>query len=257
VRLACSHSKRFATNNFHIAWANPVAEGLVAGAISKRELYEFVTPGSIPVEVLPMRVRALLLSFATVSLATAIYGQDANAYDVPDLFQVRYAANLNKGDAYVNITNSGSDEPFDNICVNVYTFDPSEEMVSCCACLVTPNALVSLSVQGDLISNTLSPSTPTAVVIKLVATRPTDEVTCNPGSTGKVALGMRAWGTTLHALPGTPTTYGVTEGAFLPGGLSAAEADHLFSFCGFIQANGSGFGICKSCRAGGLGGAKQ
>ena len=131
-------------------------------------------------------------------------------------------------------------------------------MVSCCSCLLTPNALVSLSVQGDLISNTLSPSTPTSVVIKLLATRPPDEITCNPGSSGAdLAFGMRAWGTTLHALPGTPTTYGLTESAFVDGGLSEAEFLHLTSFCGFIQSNGSGFGICKSCRAGGLGGAKQ
>jgi len=203
-----------------------------------------------------MRPRTLLLIFATVSLATAVYAQDLNG-ELSDVFQVRYASNLNKGDAYVNITNTGSDEPSDNICVNVYTFDPSEEMVSCCSCLVTPNALVSLSVQGDLISNTLSPSTPTAVVIKLTATRPPDEVTCNPGAVQELTPGMRAWGTTLHALPGTPTTYGVTESAFLPGALSDPEGNHLVSFCGFIQANGSGFGICKSCRAGGLGGAKQ
>jgi len=205
-----------------------------------------------------MRLRTLLLSLSTVAFATAAYAQDVNAFPFNDVFQVRYASNLNKGDSYINITNSGTDEPADNICVNVYTFDPSEEMVSCCACLVTPNALVSLSVQGDLISNTLSPSTPTAVVVKLLATRPPDEVTCNPGaSVAEIGFGMRAWGTTLHALPGTPTTYGVTESAFLPGGLSDAEAAHLLSFCGFIQANGSGFGICKSCRAGGLGGAKQ
>jgi hypothetical protein len=198
-----------------------------------------------------------------------------------DAFQVRYASNLNKGDSYVNITNTGSahEEAMDgegfgagNICVNVYTFDPSEEMVSCCACLVTPNALVSLSVQGDLISNTLSPSTPTAVVIKLVAsstigaTAGTSGTQCNAaeiestpaGPSGLYLVpGMRAWGTTLHALPGTPTTYGLTESRFVDGGLSIAELEHLTSFCGFINSNGSGFGICKSCRTGGLGGAKQ
>lgn len=202
-----------------------------------------------------------LLTFTAFAFAAAAFAQDANDITVrfPDEFQVRYASNLNKGDSFINITNTGTDEPAgDNICVNVYTFDPSEEMVSCCACLVTPNGLVSLSVQGDLISNTLSPSTPTAVVIKLVSTRPQGEITCNPGTLRQeLAPGMRAWGTTLHALPGTPTTYGLTETRFLNGGLSGAELNHLTSFCGFIQSNGSGFGICKSCRAGGLGGAKQ
>jgi hypothetical protein len=210
-----------------------------------------------------MRLPALLI--AAVSVALTALAQDSNVIAPPDVFQVRYASNLNVGDSYVNITNSGSTEVPDpaasNICVNVYTFDASEEMVSCCACLVTPNALVSLSVQGDLISNTLSPSTPSSVVIKLLATIPGmggTPATCDPAATAvSGAQGMRAWGTTLHALPTTPRTYGVTEGAFLAGGLSAGEVVHLISFCGFIESNGSGFGICKSCRAGGLGGARQ
>jgi len=68
---------------------------------------------------------------------------------------------------------------------------------------------------------------------------------------------MRAWGSTLHALPGAPATFGLTEGEFLTSVLSTPELTHLTQFCGFINSNGSGFGICKSCRAGGLGGAKQ
>jgi len=211
-----------------------------------------------------MRLHTALI-FAAVSLALSAFAQDANVIAPPDVFQVRYASNLNVGDSYVNITNSGSTDlggaTASNICVNVYTFDASEEMVSCCACLVTPNALVSLSVQGDLISNTLSPATPTSVVIKLLATIPGiggTPTTCDAAATAvSGAQGMRAWGSTLHALPTAPVTYGVTESAFLPGELSVPEIIHLISFCGFIESNGSGFGICKSCRAGGLAGAKQ
>jgi hypothetical protein len=32
---------------------------------------------------------------------------------------------------------------------------------------------------------------------------------------------------------------------------------HLSSFCGFAESNGAGFGTCKSCRTGGLGGSKK
>jgi hypothetical protein len=200
----------------------------------------------------------ILFALTSLAFAAAAFAQDINLIGPNDAFQVRYSSNLNKGDSVINITNTGSDVPTgDNICVNVYTFDQSEEMVSCCSCLVTPNGLASLSVQADLIANTLSPSTPTNVVIKLVATRPPDEVTCNPGIAGDLVPGMRAWGTTLHALPGTSTLYGLTETVFLPGGLSRAEYTHLTTFCGFIGSNGSGFGVCKSCRTGGLGGAKS
>jgi len=179
-------------------------------------------------------------------------------------FQVSYAANLNAGDSAINITNTGSTDPNDptvpdSLCANIYTFDASEEMVSCCSCLVTPNALVSLSVQGDLISNTLSPATPTSVVVSIVATDAGAGLStnCNAAVRGTPALGLSSWGTTLHALPSAPVTYGVTEDHFQPSTLSPAEYAHLTSFCGFINANGSGFGICKSCRTGGLGGAKK
>ena len=53
-----------------------------------------------------------------------------------------------------------------------YVFDPQEEEIGCCACLVTPNGLNSLSVKSDLISNNLTPAVPTSVVIKLVASQP-------------------------------------------------------------------------------------
>jgi hypothetical protein len=35
----------------------------------------------------------------------------------------------------------------------------------------------------------------------------------------------------------------------------SAELAHLTAVCQFIQSNGSGFGICKSCSVGGLGAA--
>jgi hypothetical protein len=180
-----------------------------------------------------------------------------------DAFQVRYASNLNIGDSVINITNGGTQggtEPSGNICVNVYAFDPAEEMVSCCSCNVTPNALNSLSVKTDITANTATPGIPNSVVIKLLATQSSFR-SCNaanptPGnlSSGLVSLakGMVAWGTTLHAVPTSPVTYGVTETQFAQPPLSLSELNRLTSTCGFIQSNGSGFGICNACRLGGL-----
>lgn len=143
-----------------------------------------------------------------------------------------------------------------NICANVYAFSPDEQLISCCTCVVTPNALVSLSAVSDLISNTLTPARPNSIVVKLIASSGT---TCNASNVpaANLAAGLTAWGTTLHALPTAPVTYGVTETAFEQKGLSAAELARLTSFCGFIQANGSGFGICRSCRLGGQGAVRQ
>ena len=125
-----------------------------------------------------------------------------------------------------------------NICVNVYAFSPDEQLISCCSCPVTPDGLASLSARNDLISNTLTPGVPTSIVIKLVASAGTGVAgagACNASTVGNrlesaerySCLGLAAWGTTIHALPVTPgspaTTYGVTETAFTPSTLSAAE----------------------------------
>lgn len=166
-----------------------------------------------------------------------------------DAFLVRYAANLSVGDSYVDITNTGRSGG--NLCANVYTFDPAEELISCCTCSVTPNGLQSLSVRNSLISNPLTPAIPSSVAIKILASTGA----CNAATvtTATLAAGLRAWGTTLHALPTTPLTYGTTETPFTNSSLSASELSHITSFCGFIQSDGSGFGICKGCSAGGLG----
>jgi hypothetical protein len=219
-------------------------------------------------------MKRTLAVFATLGLSMVAFAQPIpTPVAAPiDAFQVRYASNLNVGDSVINLTNTGTLTlpsgltTTGNICVNVYTFDANEELISCCSCLVTPNGLNSLSAKTDLVSNTLTPGVPTSIVIKLLATTPLGLSangtggTCNaasptptPGIAGSLVPGMRAWGTTIHGLPTTPVTYGLTETSFLPSTLSPAELTKLTLFCSFIQANGSGFGICKSCRTGGLG----
>jgi hypothetical protein len=166
---------------------------------------------------------------------------------------VSYSANLNIGDSYVNLTNSGSSGG--NLCANVFTFDPAEELISCCTCNITPNALQSLSVVKSLISNPLTPAIPTAVTVKIVPTAGA----CNASnvSTGNLQPGLLAWGSSLHAAPTTPASYAVTETPFLNASFTAADLVHISSTCGFIQADGSGFGICGGCSAGGLGGSSS
>jgi len=206
-----------------------------------------------------MILRYSLLALSAL-VATSAFGQPIPG-SPSDSFQVRYASNLNVGDSVINITNAGTQNTangaLQNLCANVYTFSPDEQLISCCACTVTPNALVSLSARNDLISNTLTPAVPTSIVVKIIATAATG--TCNAATVTAAALapGLRNWGTTIHAAPTTPVTYQVTETSFREAGLSAAELARVTSFCGFIQANGSGFGICRSCRLGGLGSVKQ
>jgi len=194
----------------------------------------------------------------TTSTVTSTNGGTGKAASAPitvgDVFQVRYAANLNIGDSFVDITNTGAtviNTTSQNLCANLYTFDPAEELISCCTCSVTPNALQSLSVLKSLISNPLTPAIPTSVVIKVVTTA---DAACNASKVTTLAPGLLAWGTTLHQNSSTTAaSYSVTETAFSRSTLSAAELAHITTTCGFIQSNGSGFGICKGCAAGGLG----
>src|SRR6202163_4406207 len=152
-----------------------------------------------------MNLRSLVFA-AIFSVATFAQSLPLAAPVVPEadgVYQLRHLANLSLSDSYVNITNAGTLSGFDpagRICVNVYTFDPAEEMISCCACPVTPNGLNSLSARNDLISNTLTPGVPTAVTVKLLSSLPLPGNTCNAASPNAANLvrGMRAWATTIH-----------------------------------------------------------
>ena len=198
---------------------------------------------------------------ATFALSVVAFAQPNVTVDSP--FQVRYASNLGIGDSVINITNSGARGAGLNagttasttgaICVNVYAFSPDEQMISCCSCPVTPNGLVSLSAQNDLISNTLTPAVPTAIVVKLLATAPVGGSCAGSASSpGGFSSGLLAWGTTLHAST-VAGAYAVTETPFLPASLSPGEFNRITQLCTFINATGSGFGVCRSCRLGGLG----
>ena len=213
-----------------------------------------------------LHLRTLLIA---TMVALAAYAQNPITADSP--YQVKYASNLTIGDSVINITNTGargaglgfgtSASVTGAICVNVYVYDPSEEVVSCCSCPVTPNGLVSLSAKNDLISNPLTRGNPTSIVIKLLATEPVGG-TCNNSAllagTPTFTAGMAAWGTALHANTSAAAgTYAVTESAFTPATLSDGEVARLAYGCGAVANVGSGFGTCNSCRLGGLGATRN
>lgn len=217
------------------------------------------------------------LVFTTMSIVG--YSQvPTSAADGP--YQIRYASNVSAGDSYVDITNDGASmttttiaagqntlSVSGSICANVYTFNPSEEILSCCSCPITPNGLISLSVQRDLLSNTLTGyATPNSVVIKLVATAPPGAgvgTSSNPcgtsastvGAGGALATGMVTWGISLHAnTSAVAGTYHLTETPFTVASYNPSELLRLGNLCAIVQAQGSTFGICPSCADTGVGG---
>jgi uncharacterized repeat protein (TIGR01451 family) len=214
-------------------------------------------------------------------------------------FLVGYAANLQAGESAINITNTGANgasllgpgfgAAVGNICVNVFAFDPNEELISCCSCLVTPDQTVNLGVNRDLTVKTLTGVVPSSVTVKLLATLEggglmtniTGNVTSSNGGIGNTASaqilsgvasagctnsaatvtsaalanGVAAWHTTLHATP-TAGSYTTTETPFTGGTLSAGELASIGGRCASILGNGSGSGVCNSCRAGAPGATK-
>src|SRR5438105_5887097 len=88
---------------------------------------DFASGGSL----MTNRFLAVLAGLSLCSVAAF-----AQAADTP--FQVRYASNLAIGDSVVNITNTGASSTVafptqnGNLCANVYTFSPDEQLISCC-----------------------------------------------------------------------------------------------------------------------------
>jgi hypothetical protein len=184
-------------------------------------------------------------------------------------FQVSYAADPAAGESYINIVNTGANgasllgpgfgAAAGNICVNVYAFAPDEQEISCCSCLLTPNSVANLGVNRDLTSATLTGVVPTSVVVKLVSTLAGSGgsgTSCSAAAAteGALANGMVAYGTTPQPVG---TAFSAVEHTFVPSTLSAGEYASITGRCAAILGNGSGFGVCSSCRAGALGASKQ
>lgn len=79
-------------------------------------------------------------------------------------------------------------------CADLYVFAEDQQLTECCACPVTPDGLVTLSVRDDLTSNPLTGEVPDRGVIALLTSLPMDGE-CDP---------------TVPSLPTTSTTTSTT-----------------------------------------------
>jgi hypothetical protein len=188
-------------------------------------------------------------------------------------FQVSYAANPSAGESYIDIVNTGANgDPLlgpgfggaaGNTCVNVYAFDPAEELIACCSCLLTPNQVVNLGVNASLTIKTQTGVVPASVTIKLLntlagpagtATNCTNSAASAGGAGFPIVSGLVAYGTTPQAVG---AAYSVVEHPFIPATLSAGELASITGRCASIIGNASGYGICTQCRPGALGAGKR
>jgi hypothetical protein len=207
----------------------------------------------------------MTLAFLVVALALP-----GAAWASHGTYRLTYFSNAHTSgapDAQVRIINPGASDtelntvtvPID-LCAMIFVYRPDQEFAECCGCKVTPNGLITLSVNDDLTRNpTHAGDLPTGV-IKIVSTFTTTSTAppgsspeCNPGDPlWESARELRSWGTHIQDAGGG--SFQITETA-LEGNdhsttLLSGEELRLKTQCGFVVggviagAGQTGFGLC-------------
>jgi hypothetical protein len=165
----------------------------------------------------------LLLALAVMLGGTALAQDDS-------VYFTTYFSNANTAnapDATVRAVNDGDTE--NNLYASIYVFDDSEELTECCSCLITPDGLLSESVNKNLTAAPLTGIKPTRGVIKIISSCVEDDVSTNFESNRPTA-GIRAWATHVQKLA---SGFAVTETAFADSNLAESEKSLLEQLCYF------------------------
>jgi hypothetical protein len=199
-----------------------------------------------------MKRLGLLLILALA--ITLVAGGQAFAQNVGDRsnYYVTYFSNANTPgapDATLRMINDGTPATSQingrltngNLYASIYMFDDSQEMQECCNCFISPDGLLSESVNSELLSNTLTGRTITRGVIKIISGT-------NPDPThNALKAGLRGMMTHVQvgaAVPAALGSYYITETQVPDGNLVSSEKEDLEITCGFVMYLGSGQGIC-------------
>ena len=184
--------------------------------------------------VLSMLAIALLLGAGTAM------AQD-NVYDVTYFSNAHTSSAPDAALRLVNDGNVSDSSPAGDLCASVYVFDTTEELNECCSCRVTPNGILSLSVNANLTSNTLTGRTLNRGVIKVVSSS-LSAGACD--ATKSVPhVGIRGWQT--HIQKATGTFYQITEEELTDSTFGSAEQGDLAEDCSVLVELGTGQGICS------------
>lgn len=165
----------------------------------------------------------------------------AQAADTP--FQVGVSVANQNQDTLITVTNSGASSTTlanGTLCANFYAFSSSNgSLLSCCSCAVAPNALRVISATNEFIPSAANSQSAVRAVIKMMATTGTGgscsgaAKTAGTGAnvlaTGLVATETGVLNSGSYVDPGL--AYAVTQNAFTPATLSAAELSRLTSQC--------------------------
>src|ERR1035437_7080438 len=136
--------------------------------------------------LLPMLAVALMLAFASANAVAQNVGDNS-------VYFVTYFSNANTAkapDATIRVINDGDTGA--NLWAAFYVFDDSQELQECCACVITPDGLLSESVQKNLTVNPITSRVPKVGVIKVISSASNDPTATKP------TAGLRGWATHMQ-----------------------------------------------------------
>jgi hypothetical protein len=190
------------------------------------------------------------LGFLMLAIALMLGGSafaqnvgDNSVYFTTYYANTPYPASTTVPDATVRVINDG--DTGGTLWADFYVFDDSQELTECCACGITPDGLLSESVQRQLTSTPLTGIHRGRGVIKLISSSSPNPFTPTP------VAGLRAWATHIQAQYTTNVPYNggnpvgkapfyVTETQMADSNLAAAELNLLGQLCYFAEALLSG-----------------
>jgi len=182
---------------------------------------------------------------------TAVAQSEGPAGDFSYYF-VTYFSNGNTSgapDAVLRLINDGDYStsqtegvPNGNLWASIYVFDDSQELQECCNCFISPDGLLSESLNKELMANTLTGRDETSRgVIKVISTYNNDPTNNYP------TAGIRGWFTHIQATSNIPEKgpFFVTETKLADSNLVSAEEAALETSCSYAITLGSGYGVCS------------
>jgi hypothetical protein len=168
-----------------------------------------------------------LFPILAIALIVGISGS-AVAQNVGDnsVYFTTYYSNANTTgapDGTVRVINDG--DTGGNLWAAFYVFDDSQELTQCCACVITPDGLLSESVNKQLTAFPLTGRFNSRGVIKMISSSTGDPTATKP------TAGLREWAT--HVQKTTGSGYAVTETLAADSNLVTAEQNLLQLLCYF------------------------
>jgi len=137
------------------------------------------------------------------------------------------ANTANAPDATVRAINDGGNGG--NLYASIYVFDDSEELTECCSCVITPDGLLSESVNKNLTANPLIGIKPTRGVIKIISSS-TEADLSTSFAPNTPTSGIRAWATHVQKLT---SGFALSESPFSDSNLASSEQLLLEQLCYF------------------------